>query len=310
MHHVGRKLFSAFHDGRDRTVWIGGLLLAVLGFAPPSARAHGDLDLRIAAATAEIAKAANAATLYLARGELHREHKDWPAATADYDNAERLDPALPQVDFLRGRMLAEAGQLDESRARLSRHLERHARDGLAFIERARVLARQDLHTNAVADFARGIELVGEPQPEFFIERAQALLAGRQGDEAVRSLDEGIQRLGPVVTLQALAVDLELKRKHYDAALARLETIIAQAARQERWLTQRSEIQMQARRPAEARHSLEAAQAAISRLPMRLQTLPPMMDLKARIQILQASLTNSPAEPLQGIGAPSTGSARR
>ncbi len=272
------------------------MLAGALMTTPWLAVAHGDLDLRIAAATKAITAATNDAALYLARGELHREHKDWLAATADFDTAQRLSPSLPNIDFLRGRLLADADRLEEARATLDRHLLRQPQDGLAFIERARVSARQNLRTNAVADFSRGIQLVSEPQPEFYIERAQVFLADQKDEEALRSLDEGIKRIGPVITLQTLALELELKRKYYDGALARLDTIIAQAARQERWLTQRGEILLQANRPADARRAFEQALVAIYKLPARLQTLQPMMTLKAHIQSLQEKIAPPPGEP--------------
>ena len=272
------------------------MLAVALMTAPLLAVAHGDLDLRIAAATKAITAATNDAALYLARGELHREHKDWLAAAADFDTAQRLSPSLPNIDFLRGRLLADADRLEEARATLNRHLQRQPQDGLAFIERARVMARQNLRTNAVADFSRGIQLVSEPQPEFYIERAQVFLADQKDEEALRSLDEGIKRIGPVITLQTLALELELKRKHYDGALARLDTIIAQATRQERWFTQRGEILLQANRPTEAQRAFEQALVAIYKLPARLKTLPPMMTLKAHIQSLQEKIAPPPGEP--------------
>lgn len=277
-------------------MWQVALLVVAFGFSPTSAPAHGELDIRIAAATAEIAKVTNNPALYLARGEMYREHKDWPAAAADYDTAARLDPSLPHVDFLRARMLADAGQLEAARALFDSHIARQPGDSLAYIERARTLVRLGLRTNAVADFSRGLQLQKEPQPEFFIERAQALLADQHDDDALRGLDEGMKRLGPIITLQALALDVELKHKRYEAALVRLETIITQAARQERWLTQRGEIQLLANRPEDARRSFEAALAAIAKLPMRLQTLPPMMTLTARINEMRAKTLDLPARP--------------
>lgn len=274
-----------------------GRALVVLWLAayPTWLFAHGELDIRLAAASRAIAAESNNAALYLARGELHREHRDWPAALADYATAERLDSTLPHLDFLRGRMFADADQLSEAREKLDLHLARRPEDGLAFIERARVLVRQDLRTNAVADFTRGIQLLREPQPEHYIERAQALLADGHVEAALAGLDEGVKKLGPLVTLQTLALDVELKRKHYDAALARLESIITQSARPERWLTQRGEIEIQAGRPEAARRSLTAALAAIARLPLRLQTLPPMVNLKAHIHSLQEKVAIPPAE---------------
>ena len=44
-----------------------------------------------------------------------------------------------------------------------------------------------------------------------------------GDAVVRGLDEGIKKLGPLVTLELCALDIEVKEKQYDDALKRLDT---------------------------------------------------------------------------------------
>src|SRR2546429_3401664 len=44
------------------------------------------------------------------------------------------------------------------------------------------------------------------------DRALAAEGGDHLDEALRGLDEGIKRLGPIVTLELYAIDLELDRK--------------------------------------------------------------------------------------------------
>src|SRR5687767_1074859 len=70
-----------------------------------TARAHGELEIRIAKVTRQIETATNNLDqLHLERGELHREHKDWEAAKSDYDRAEQLNPRL-FVDFCRAQML-------------------------------------------------------------------------------------------------------------------------------------------------------------------------------------------------------------
>jgi predicted negative regulator of RcsB-dependent stress response len=83
---------------------------------------------------------------------------------------------------------------------------------------------------------------------------------------LRGLDEGINKLGPVVTLQLAAIDLELRRKNYDGALARLEQITAQSGRKETWLVKRGEILKLAGRDDEARAAFNAALVAIEALP--------------------------------------------
>ena len=92
------------------------VLLGFIALAPLIAFAHGDVHERIAAVNERIAQDTNNATLYIQRGELHREHQDWPAATADYDRAAQLDLKLSRVDFYRARLFADtveihAGQL-------------------------------------------------------------------------------------------------------------------------------------------------------------------------------------------------------
>ena len=52
-------------------VWIGN---------PGTALAHADILVRITALNREIRESPPSAALYLKRGELHRLHRDWPAA--------------------------------------------------------------------------------------------------------------------------------------------------------------------------------------------------------------------------------------
>ena len=81
-----------------------------------AAHAHGDLHEQIEEVSAAIAQAPSAA-LFLKRGELHRAHRDFEPALADYDDAELLEPEMEALFFARGRALFEA---DGSRRRGSR----------------------------------------------------------------------------------------------------------------------------------------------------------------------------------------------
>lgn len=283
------KIASHHKSARGAMISCALLLLVAI-----NAGAHGDLDIRIRMATDEIAKDTNNPSLYLHRAELHREHKDWPAASNDYDSVARLDPTAKNVDFYRGRMLADAGDFASAKERFDRYLSNQPKDGLGFVERGRVFVKLGARTNAIADYSAGLKLLNEPQPEFFIELAQVFCEDKQDEEALRVLDEGVRRLGPVVTLQVLGIDIELKQKKYDAALARLDTIIAQAARKENWYAQRGDIELLAGRPAEAQQAYEDCLTAITRLPVRLQTLPPIMNLKARVKASIEKATTPPA----------------
>jgi tetratricopeptide (TPR) repeat protein len=261
---------------------------------PPAARAHGDIHLRILALTRQIEAATNnPARLYLERGELQCEHGEWKAASADYDRAAQLDPNLAGVDLCRAKLLADSGQLPAARAMFGRAIQRSPADGECFVGRARVLVKLGQRQAAIADFRRGLELQRQPQPDYVLALAQTLTAEGQVGDALRSLDDGIKKLGPILALQSYAVELELERKNTDAALARIETILAQVMRREDWLARRGDILIEAGRPAEARNSYEAALAAVNRLPGQLQRGPAMVKLQAHVNAALVRITNAP-----------------
>ena len=253
--------------------------------SPVFLRAHGDVDEHIAALTEQIQKDRGNARLYLKRGELHRDRHHWTAADADYVRAAQIDPGLVIVELARARLLFEAGRPSRALSRVDGYLGRQPGDAEARMLRARILARLSRGVEAAREFTQAIEQIAEPQPEHYIERAQALVRSgpQHRDEALRGLDEGIRRFGPLVTLELPAIDLELKSKNYDAALRRLEAIAAQSPRQETWLARRGEILLQAGRPAEARVAFQAALEAVESLPSGRRWTPATVKLEARVR---------------------------
>jgi hypothetical protein len=72
----------------------GALCLVAAVALAPQAAAHGDLHEQIQAVTARRAEAPASAPLHLKRAELHRAHRQWEAALADYARVAALDPDL------------------------------------------------------------------------------------------------------------------------------------------------------------------------------------------------------------------------
>jgi predicted Zn-dependent protease len=236
-------------------------------FTCADARAHEGLHEQIVAITAKIKRDPKNASLYLQRGELHRLHRDWARAAADYDRASRLQPTLSIVDLARGKMLFESRRLKQAKFVLDRFLRQHPTHVEGLTTRGRVLAKLGSRLEAARDFTQAIALAQPPEPELYLERAQALTQDeRYVQEELGGLDEGIKRLGPLVTLQLAAIDLELRRKNYDAALTRLDLVTAQSERKEMWLVRRGEILKAAGRNEEARTAFNAALVAIESLP--------------------------------------------
>lgn len=236
-------------------------------FTPSFARAHEGLHEQIVAITARIKRDPKNAALYLQRGELHRLHHDWARAAADYDRASRLQPGLVVVDLGRGKMLFESRRFQQAKFVLDRFLRQQPRHVEGLVTRGRVLAKIGVRLEAAKDFTAALALAAAPEPELYLERAQVLAGDeRYIQDALRGLDEGIKQLGPLVTLELAAIDLELRGNNYDAALTRLDVITAQSERKETWLVRRGEILKAAGRNEEARKAFSDAIAAIESLP--------------------------------------------
>jgi predicted Zn-dependent protease len=244
-----------------KTTWLLGIGILLSSFA----YAHEGLHEQIAAITAKIKRDPKNASLYLQRGELHRLHRDWSRAATDYNRAARLQPGLTIVDLARGKMLFESGRLQRSKLVLDRFLSQQPNHFEGLTTRARVLAKLGSTADAIKDFTGAI--AQSPEPELYLERAETTIRdGKRLDEALSGLDEGIKQLGPIVTLQLPAIELELRRQNYEGALSRLDLIAAQSERKETWLVRRGEILRLAGRDEEARAAFNAALVAIESLP--------------------------------------------
>jgi tetratricopeptide (TPR) repeat protein len=270
----------------------------ILKFFPPScvllftlacssfsytAWAHGDLHIQIRDVTKRIKQHPNDPLLYLKRAELHRAHRDWKAALADYDSVHRLNPSEPDVDFYRGRMLLDANRLSDALVNLNRFIPVRPDHASARVVRARTFARLGRHSEAAEDFTHALNKITTPSPELYIERAKTLAAGKEGVEAaLKSLDEAIRRLGTLITLQLAAVDLELSANRYDSALTRIDQIASQMPRKETWFARKGDILIRAGRDAEAKKHYEQALQAIEALPIHRRNTRGMLELQQQI----------------------------
>ena len=255
--------------------------LAALWLLGSRAAGHSGLHEQIEAVTLQIQASPSNALLYLQRAELHRLHENYKAAAADLASANRLSTNLPTAYLVLGRLLADQRQFPAARAALDSYVARVPADAQGFMMRARLLVRLGENEPAVIDFNRAIKLSPEPPPELYLERAQALVSAGDVAGALRGLDEGLAQLGPLVTLQLRAVELERGRKQFPAALSRLDSIVAHADRREKWLVMRGDILCEAGRTNEAVVAYQDANLAIAALPERLRETKVMADLKTR-----------------------------
>lgn len=248
--------------------WIcrAAMLALVLALSPCPAWAHGDLDLQIAELTQRIQRSPKEAMLYLRRGELRRQHAELDLALADFALARKLDPKLADVDFAEGRTLLDADRLAEARSAFDRFLAAQPHHPIALWHRAQCLVRLDQRALADADFQRCLEVAPNPTPELVLARAANLEKAGDVAKALAVIEAGIERLGSISSLQLSAAELEVRLGKTAEAIARMDRLIAEAARKEALLFHKGQVLEEAGDPVAARASYLAAQTALEALP--------------------------------------------
>jgi len=268
---AGASAAGGTHRSVVRRAAAAAALLAAC--AAPLA-AHDGTHAQIERATRRIERTPEQADAYLARAELLRLHGEWEAALADIERAAALAPPAPALHRARARVLADLGHWAQAEASLDLALADEPDCAPALAARAAVRVARRLYEAAVADYTRAIAVDPRPAPDLYLARARAVLAGEPGDvaSALRGLDEGIERLGPVPALVLDAIELERRRGDVDAALARLQPLIDGAASPERWLARRGDLLREAGRADEARRAYVRALRTIeARPPARRRT---------------------------------------
>ncbi len=187
------------------------------------------------------------------------------------------------VDLGRGKLWLDAKRFSSAKSALERFLTKEPNSFEAVLTLARVSSKLNQTENAVKYFTQAIALSPKDSAEIYLERS--LLLGERGrfDEALRGLDEGIERFGGLVVLQNAAIDLEVKRKRYDAALTRLEKLAATMPRKESFLLKRGEILLTAGKKCEARKAFIESLNAIETLSDFRKNVRALQTMKTHLQ---------------------------
>lgn len=264
-------------------VWVGCLPCA----------AHMGLHEQITSLSQEIVDNPASCSLYLRRGELYRQHQDWPAALGDYLRAEACDPALEQVALGKGRMYADQGETTKALLCVLPYVDKYPADVVARILCAQLRNSLGQHVESAAEYTASISLSENPTPNLFIERARALAQAGDGylDEAVRGLDEGIARLGEVITLEQAAADFELNEGRLEAAEARLKKIIRSVPRKDAFLARLGDFYAQTGQTVRAREAYTSAALVIASLPERHKSTTITRELLERLKVNMGALTS-------------------
>jgi tetratricopeptide (TPR) repeat protein len=254
---------------------------ALLLFFATTGFCHDELAEQRHKITLQIQRAPNRAELYFQRAELYRADAHWKQAESDYKKAKKLAPDMAATDLGLGLLYLNTRRYNESKEALDRFISHKPDHAEARVARGQVLSKLGTRIAAIAEYSKALTL--RPDPEIYIERSKLLVAENRVHEALKGLDEGIRRLGPIVTMELFAIDLEIQLKRYDQALRRVDRIADQSERKEAWLARKGEILVQASRKDQARAAYVSALKAIENLPQARKNNRYTLDLEQRIR---------------------------
>ena len=279
-----------------------GLLLA----ATNQVSAHGALHQQLIDVSAQLAERPDDFDLLLRRGELQRLHGSWAESRADFEKAQKLRPDELEPVFRLGRLELDAENPTAAAHWLEVTLEKKPHHIEAALLMARAQVKLGHPSAAIESFTTAIHWSRQPRPEWFLERSKAILAAGKDPKdraalkrATASLDEGLELIGPVPTLQLAAIELDLRAGFVDVALRRLDTVREASERKETWWFRRGLILEEAGRPQEARQAFDATLAALEALPDRLQRTLAMVQLRKDLELHRSRLrhdSESPSKP--------------
>ena len=99
------------------------------------------------------------------------------------------------------------------------------------------------------------------------------------------------RIGRIPTLQEAALQYEVQGENYAAALKRINELIHEAPRQERWLIQKGQVLLRADRQGEAQKCFQQVIQLIDALPSGVRERTLNQDLKRTAEAFLLEIDN-------------------
>jgi FtsP/CotA-like multicopper oxidase with cupredoxin domain/tetratricopeptide (TPR) repeat protein len=251
-------------------------------------RAEDDIAEAMESVNRQIAANPRDGRLLVQRARLQALSRKFDQALSDLDQANRLTP-LPEIDREKAQVYLTAGWNETGVEHATRHLAKFPEDAEAYLIRGRINAKLAKPAEAGADLGAAIQRMPEPPLDLYMERATVLTTpdGAHLGEALSTLEQGMKRLGKVVTLESAALEIELQQQRYDAALARVDGLTQRMPRKDTWLARRGDILVKAGRIPESREAYQQALDAINKLSPVQRAKPATRELEKQLKDLLA-----------------------
>ena len=131
-------------------------------------------------------------------------------------------------------------------------------------------------------------------PEHHLNWIRCLEADRQWSEAVKAVEQSVQRSGPLVVLLQAGQGIEEQREHWAGALVWVDRMLQSGQREDVLHKERARLLLQMARYEEAAQALIKANEAYSRLPLMRRESQAKQALKEEMDRLQQQIAEKTA----------------
>lgn len=271
-----------------------------LPFTGQLLHAHGAYHDVVGEIEARLAGSPDDPALHYKLAEAHLGHEEWLLGLDEIQTVEGLAPGEYPTGYLRGWALHLGGRQQEALESLDGFLSATPDHAKALAIRGRVRMKLADPDAAAADFAKALQLGNDPEPEHFVELAEARVAAKDSPGAVAALDEGIRKLGPLPQLLLAALDIESTTQAWDSALARIDILQGSSPRPEPWMARRATLLATAGRHEVSRAAWTALRDHLLSLPSLERGTPRNLQL---LKDARHALGESVPEPVAAPPAP-------
>ena len=250
------------------------LLVCVVFSSNGNAFAHAGHDEQLLRINRAIEQQPDDQALYIRRGSIYCENRQFDDASADFEQAERLGPKVV-VAFERGVLYYRMGDFERATEYFNQYLEQFPQAAHAYEYRAWAARDTGNYPLAIADLHNYFDLLETPHPGNYIAAANMLHDMQQTGQALQLLDQGMEKIGLTPQLQRRAIELELERDQLSNAIARQDSLRSPLNANPLWKLQMAELLLQDKRDKAARKLAREAENELLQLrptPARLQQL--------------------------------------
>lgn len=244
---------------------------------------HESITHQIEDVTKAIQQDARNVKHYWKRATLYRLNEDYDAALADVKIIKELDEKDMKVHLLLAQIYHDSQKYENAMVAVTKFLVDFPKHTKAYWLRAQIFEKQKKLLEASHDYAFVFNTTSRLEPKHVQMYANALVEAGELLKALGILEQGMERLGALLTLQTMAIDLERKLLLFDEALQRIAHLEHRSPRKSRWLALQGDVLVEAKRYQDALNAYQKALNSMKGEPKRLANTSYSKNLMRHIQ---------------------------